>query len=612
MKIISVNISSFGKLTNWKHDFSNGVNLLKEDNGFGKTTLCAFIRAMLYGIGYNYTKVGDERINDVKRYMPWGSNGLFGGSMVVEHNGENYRIERFFGSKATQEQLSVIRLSTGKSVPITTSVGEYFLGLTADSFDRSAYIPQESVEMSSTENFDQKLANLVESGQVDYDKVVESIRNYKKRFKYERGLGGSLYELDRQEMALTQQQSTIVANRKRDEQIALRLSQIDKEEQQLLQRQQMLQQQVEQAQIAIAQSAPSAEQLQTKQRIAELEQRVYSVPKQLVEDSQQCQQLLGEIDRQKAIKKKPNVLLIVGVLLALLGVGLAFVNLVVGIVVSVIGLVVTVVSLSKGKAKNKPTVAEELTKQYLQIAQKYVNTYQKDIATIQQELWNIASEYSKDVEVLSALKATVRQTQPAPAVDTGKLASLQQTAQQVAVQLRELSAEKGRLTAERGHLNLDLAPISDQLMNIEQQRQKDLFAFQTAQTVMDLLAQAKENLSTSYIPKLCNRCTQLVSRVLAVPTEVQVDASFTVKLLQNGSAKNLAFFSRGIRELTLLCFRISLSELLFDGQIPFLLVDDAFVNFDEDNFVRATQLLKDIATNGQVIYFTCHNRKGRL
>ena len=135
----------------------------------------------------------------------------------------------------------------------------------------------------------------------------------------------------------------IHANRKRDEQIALRLSQIDKEEQQLLQRQQMLQQQVEQAQIAIAQTTPSAEQLQTKQRIAELEQRVYSVPKQLVEDSQQCQQLLGEIERQKTIKKKPNVLLIVGVLLSLLGVGLAFVNLVVGIVVSVIGLVVTVI-----------------------------------------------------------------------------------------------------------------------------------------------------------------------------------------------------------------------------------------------------------------------------
>ncbi len=612
MKILSIDISSFGKISNWHQDFSAGINLIKQDNGFGKTTICAFIRAMLYGIGYGYTKLGDERVNDVKRFMPWNKDGLFGGSMIVEKDGEKYRIERFFGSKATQEQLSVTRLSTGKPLSLSASVGEFLLGLTADSFDRSAYLPQEHVEMSSTENFDKKLANLVENGQTDYDKVIENIRSYKRRFKLERGNGGSLYELDKQELLLTRQLNDIVANKKREEEIALQLAQMEQEEQQLLQKQQSLQQQMDQARIQLAQSADTQEQQQTKLRIAELEQQVQSVPKQILQDNQHCQQLLSQIEQQKSVKKKPNVLLPVGVIIAIVGMVVMAFQLLVGVVFAVVGAVVAVVSLLTKKSSDNTRAVDDLVAQYMQIAQRYVNTYQKDLPTIQQEMWNIANEYNKNVEVLSALKSTVRQPDLTRTVSAKQVELLQQSMQQTTTGLRSISAQKGRLTSEREHLNLDLAPISDQLMNIREQRRKELFSYQVAQTVTQLLAQAKENLSTSYIPKLCKRCSELVSFLLDVPTQVQVDATFSVSILQDGRTKNLAYFSRGIRELTLLCFRIALSELLFDGQIPFLLVDDAFVNFDEDNFIRATQLLKEISKKGQVIYFTCHNRSGRL
>lgn len=85
-----------------------------------------------------------------------------------------------------------------------------------------------------------------------------------------------------------------------------------------------------------------------------------------------------------------------------------------------------------------------------------------------------------------------------------------------------------------------------------------------------------------------------------------------MQIRQDGQTKPMGEFSRGIREITLLCFRIALAELLYDGQIPFMIADDAFVNFDENNFVRATDLLKSVAEHGQVIYFTCHKRTGSL
>lgn len=45
MKIISLNVQSFGKLKNVRLDFNDGVNVIQNANGFGKTTMASFIRA---------------------------------------------------------------------------------------------------------------------------------------------------------------------------------------------------------------------------------------------------------------------------------------------------------------------------------------------------------------------------------------------------------------------------------------------------------------------------------------------------------------------------------------------------------------------------------------
>ena len=50
MKLIECYIESFGKLEGFKYNFSDGLNTVKADNGYGKTTLTVFIKAMLYGL----------------------------------------------------------------------------------------------------------------------------------------------------------------------------------------------------------------------------------------------------------------------------------------------------------------------------------------------------------------------------------------------------------------------------------------------------------------------------------------------------------------------------------------------------------------------------------
>ena len=93
MKILSCYIENFGGLSKVKFNFQDGLNIYNKPNGYGKTTLAEFIRAMFYG----FTGKGrDIESNDRKRYYPW-NNGKFGGNLVFENKDKRYRIERYFG-----------------------------------------------------------------------------------------------------------------------------------------------------------------------------------------------------------------------------------------------------------------------------------------------------------------------------------------------------------------------------------------------------------------------------------------------------------------------------------------------------------------------------------
>ena len=49
MRLIACHIENFGGLSNFDLEFDAGLTVLRRENGFGKTTLAEFIRAMFYG-----------------------------------------------------------------------------------------------------------------------------------------------------------------------------------------------------------------------------------------------------------------------------------------------------------------------------------------------------------------------------------------------------------------------------------------------------------------------------------------------------------------------------------------------------------------------------------
>ena len=108
MKLISLYIENFGGLSQYALDFQEGLTVIAEVNGFGKTTLAEFIRAMFYGFPRKVKTLDKSRR---KKYAPW-NGGKYGGNLVFESDGVRYRVERTFGATPKGDSFTLIELAT--------------------------------------------------------------------------------------------------------------------------------------------------------------------------------------------------------------------------------------------------------------------------------------------------------------------------------------------------------------------------------------------------------------------------------------------------------------------------------------------------------------------
>ena len=50
-------------------------------------------------------------------------------------------------------------------------------------------------------------------------------------------------------------------------------------------------------------------------------------------------------------------------------------------------------------------------------------------------------------------------------------------------------------------------------------------------------------------------------------------------------------------------------NLLFEDEKPFIILDDPFINMDENNIGGALKLLDELQKEYQIIYLICHNSR---
>lgn len=183
MKLLSCYIENFGKIRGESLTFRDGLTSVCEKNGYGKTTLAAFFKAMFYGMDSAFAT---SKFNDRAHYCPFGG-GVFGGNVVFLYRGKTYKIERTFDKASkTKDTLTVYR----DGVPCTEfadPVGEAIFGIDKASFERTVFITSGEVALSSTDSINTKLNNFLEGSDDDTnlraatERLDKQIKTYKKQ-----------------------------------------------------------------------------------------------------------------------------------------------------------------------------------------------------------------------------------------------------------------------------------------------------------------------------------------------------------------------------------------------------------------------------------------------
>ena len=230
MKLIRLYIAGFGNLQDYSYEFTDGVNVIAAPNGWGKSTFAAFLRSMFYGLGESRARSVAE--NPRKRYAPW-SGGSFGGNLEFEADGKQYRIERFFGAKESEDTFTLFALDTGKECnDYSEKIGEELFGIDADGFSRTVYMDASAhihgkVDKSANNSINTKLNHLLEAENDlgNYEQALDALIKRKRHYKTT-GERGEIYAGERRLLELQRQIEICMAQKAQAQELDAQIAQL--------------------------------------------------------------------------------------------------------------------------------------------------------------------------------------------------------------------------------------------------------------------------------------------------------------------------------------------------------------------------------------------------
>ncbi len=85
----------------------------------------------------------------------------------------------------------------------------------------------------------------------------------------------------------------------------------------------------------------------------------------------------------------------------------------------------------------------------------------------------------------------------------------------------------------------------------------------------------------------------------------RIDTNMQVTVDAEGLQRDSELFSAGYRDLMGFCLRLAFIDAVFTEEKPMLILDDPFTNLDDEKLKKARDLVREIANEYQVLYFTC-------
>ena len=606
MKLIRCHVENFGKLHDFDYSWTEGINCICRENGWGKSTLMAFIKCMFYGLtGDNKKSVSDS---ERKKYAPW-QGGIFGGKILFESGGKEYEVIRTWGKKASEDTCLIIdadtRLGT-KDFDVATSgntdsLGRQLFGIDEDSFARSAYIAQGEVPGGTTGDINAKISNIADNTDDinNYEKAMETFKDCLNKLSETRQTG-KLYaiksELNRLkgeinlEQVYTEAADKIEAQKKDAEN---QISQLTQTNENLSRQMEIL-------------SRKQDEQI-IREKYRMLDSAALDARNELLDAKAAAREVkttLNSVNPSAGVEIAGIIILVIGVAGVVAGAVMEQkLLLIAGALLAAIGAAVGVIGITrKNKAEKEnatrreayaaaESVADSAQKAYnsaLRKRDEFVNSHRE--LRIQEtggrDTESAAGPtYSTGAELTEAIKRNLEQ------IDRLRLAIVGYDRQ-----IEEKQEQISGITEKRVRIE-ELTEMLDS--GKEKVRRIEL--------ARDLMTQAKTNMTSKYIDPLSERFNHYLGMLAGTTADrFSIDAESNIMADELGAYRDSELMSTGIKDAVGFCLRLALADAMYQGEKPPLVMDDPFVNMDDDNLAGARRVLDEISSEYQVIYFTCH------
>ena len=597
--------ATFGCLDHATLEFSDGMTLIGAPNGSGKSTWCAFLRTMLYGMD---TRQRDRKgiPADKNRYRPW-SGAPMEGLLVCEHEGRVVELRRPSQSGVPMGDFSAVDAATGLPLPELSAdtVGEILTGVSREVFDRSVFLRQTGLAVSPSQELERRITALVSSGDEDvsWTDADSQLKAWQRRRRYHRS--GLLPQLEEEERQLLDSQSETGALREALSEVQGRASSLRRQLDQWEGGREPVSREALQRRYEEAQADLEAAEERVRRLQSEADHPDYEEPEEL---SQEVQEIQDDL-RSRRHMMAGFILVVLLLTLAIVGVYVLprydipyvpvewkeipeFPLIFSAALVAVLWLLVLIFSTLKSISDYRDQ--KELSK----------------VRALREEGTLRDAHQSHVLEAALIQRDQARTYFEAIREQGGPY--LPPEAEACRSSLHKAEEELARL---RGQLQAigDPVLIDARLDEIREQSERLETDYVALDIAMDALRQADAQLQARFSPHLSKRAGDYFLQLTGGQyDQVSLTRSLEVTVRETGGLADLplSMLSQGTVDQLYLALRLAVADLLLPrpDTAP-LVLDDALMTFDDSRLELALDCLAGLARNRQVILFTCQHRE---
>ncbi|SFQ44573.1 AAA domain-containing protein [Lachnospiraceae bacterium XBB1006] len=578
MRIESCYIENFGKFHQVSMEFSENLTMLVKENGWGKTTLAAFLEAMFYGLAANTRGVLAENMR--KRYQPWQA-GIFGGSLVFVSQCGRFQVQRQFGMRPKEDVFLLIDLETGmESRAYSEKLGEELFGMDRTTYRFTTYFRQKNMQLGKTDALFALLGKqATEEDQTEgFEKAIkrldDAIRIYKKT-----GGRGKIDELicEREEWTHALAQASFYEDEP------------------------LVGQQIEEGRRHFGEWSPAK--MESQQEL--LEEGIFQCEELAKQEKEiSLKQAQYEVIAQLEVKppKMQEVSRSEGGYGWLWIAAVIFLaSILLGIWVSPFGFALATVGIAcLWLHKKKETV---LDKRYQQERQKAKEAWEEAYSLAKEARASELAHRKRVIAELQEENASLEQNIRNQLVRYHMEES--HNLMTTFVMLKEALLNYGQLCAkqEEGQKERKIQ-IERRLAEVEEKIAQAKVHYEELCLTKKMLIEAKERYANRYLMEARKGFIAYQEQIFG-EAKATLTSDLAIQVWEDGFYRELAYYSEGTKDVLILCARLALVEAMFEQETPYLVLDDAFSELDEKNQQRVCTLLEKMGEKRQILCFNC-------